>query len=85
VNNARAYSLECRLAKIERQRGATDADSTCNQLLRRLGEPLCATDNEAFLRILRLMQKPDWGERLRAAGIGADDPADSPVKGACKR
>jgi len=66
MNGARMNSLE-RLAKIEKERGVTDADSTCNQLLRRLGEPLVRTDNEAFLHILRLMQTPDWVERVRAA------------------
>ena len=39
MNGARMNSLE-RLAKIEKERGVTDADSICNQLLRRLGEPL---------------------------------------------
>jgi hypothetical protein len=40
MNGARMNSLERRLAEIEKERGVTDAVSTCNQLLRRLGEPL---------------------------------------------
>jgi hypothetical protein len=74
MNGARVYSLKRRLAKIEKRRGATDADDTFNQILRQVGEPPCATDSEAFLAVLKLMQTPDWNERLRAAGFLDDAP-----------
>ena len=62
-------ALERRLAKIEKERGVTaDPDNPIHELLRSVGEPPCASDSEAFLRLLRLMQTPDWDERLRAAG-----------------
>lgn len=66
------YTLERRLAKIEKERGVTDADDFFNQTLRQLGEPPCATAGEAFVAVLKLMQTPDWNERLRAAGF--DNP-----------
>jgi hypothetical protein len=62
------YTLERRLAKIEKERGVTvDTDNPLHQLLRAVGEPPCATDDEAFLRLLRLMQTSDWDKRLSAA------------------
>jgi hypothetical protein len=76
MNATRVYALQRRLAKIEKRRGATDADDTFNQILRQVGEPPCATDSEAFLAVLKLMQTPDWNERLRAAGFLV--PARSP-------
>jgi hypothetical protein len=60
------------LAKIEKERGVTDADDFFNQTLRRLGEPPRASTSEAFIAVLKLMQTPDWIERLRAAGF--DNP-----------
>jgi hypothetical protein len=65
VNGARVYSLERRLAKVEKERGGTDADNPFNEILRDVGEPLCATEGEAFVAVLRLMQIPGWIERLQ--------------------
>ena len=62
------YALQRRLAKIEKERDVTDADNFFNQTLRQLGEPTCVTADEAFVAVLKLMQTPDWKERLRAAG-----------------
>ena len=56
MNGGRVYSLERRLAKIEKDRGVTDADDFFNQTLLQLGEPPRASESEAFLRLLRLMQ-----------------------------
>jgi hypothetical protein len=39
MNGARMYSLERRLAKIEKERGMTGEDDTFNQILRLVGEP----------------------------------------------
>jgi mannose/cellobiose epimerase-like protein (N-acyl-D-glucosamine 2-epimerase family) len=66
MNRATVCALERRLAKIEKQRGATDADNPFNDILRSVGEPPCTTSSEAFLCVLKLMQTPDWNERLRA-------------------
>lgn len=69
MNGARVYSLERRLAKIEKERGATVANNPFNQILQCVGEPPCPNESEAFLCLLRLMQSPDWNERLHAAGF----------------
>ena len=53
----------------------TDADDFFNQTLRQLGEPTCAIAGEAFVAVLKLMQTPDWIERLRAAE--SHDPPSS--------
>jgi hypothetical protein len=42
------------------------------RFLRQVGEPTCATADEAFIAVLKLMQTPDWTERVRAAGF--DNP-----------
>lgn len=68
MNGPRVYSLERRLAKIEKGRSVTNADNPFNQILQAVSEPLCATEGEAFVAVLKLMQTPDWIERLRAAG-----------------
>lgn len=72
MNGARVYALERRLTKIEKECGVTDADDFFNETLRQLGEPTCSTAGEAFVAVLKLMQTPDWNERLRAAGF--DNP-----------
>jgi hypothetical protein len=49
MNGARMYSLERRLAKIEKERGMTGEDDTFNQILRLVGEPTYVTAGEAFI------------------------------------
>ena len=76
MNGTRVYALQRRLTKIEKERGATDANNPFNQILHSVGEPPCPNESEAFLRLLGLMQMPDWKKRLGAAGFDDPQPAD---------
>jgi|GEM_PF-4310949 hypothetical protein len=67
--NNRADSIDRRLRKVENARKMAHADNCFNDILIRIGEEPAADDQQAFLRVLKLMQKPDWGDRLHLAGI----------------
>jgi hypothetical protein len=67
------YTLEGCLAKIEKERGATDAEDPFNEILRRVGEPPCANASEAFGR----RAQADADARLeRSAPRGPDFSTD---------
>jgi hypothetical protein len=61
------------------EREVTGEDDTFNQILRQVGEPTCATAAEALIAVLKLMQTPDWAERVRVVGF------DNPQTGAADK